>query len=92
MIISFVSMYISSMLSGTVYVLAFTFTVMVSIPVFDASSTTISFLLFTIYVSFPAPPNKTFSPAPPSKVSSPTPPSKVSFPAPPFKISAPFPP
>ncbi len=43
-------MNISSMLSGTVYVLAFTFTVMLSIPVFDASSTTISSKLFTIYV------------------------------------------
>ena len=58
--ISFVSMYISSMLSGTVYVLAFTFTVMLSIPVFDASSTTISSKLFTIYVSLPAPPIRVF--------------------------------
>jgi hypothetical protein len=90
--ISFVSMYISSMLSGTVYVLAFTFTVMVSIPVFDASSITISSKLFTIYVSLPAPPIRVFAPAPPSKVSFPASPYKVSSPAPPFKISAPAPP
>ena len=65
-------MYISSLLSGTVYVLAFTFTVMVSIPVFDASSITLSSAVFIIYVSLPAPPIRVFAPAPPSKVSFPS--------------------